>query len=146
MKIIIKLLVFIFLVNCNSSKKDFKLCSGNTRPYYYPALEYKEGFYKIKKYLYDNYHKVESFNNSGIVKIRFHVNCKGQPGNYTLETYSLDYKNMIVDSVITNQLLKLTKDLKEWIPALDEDGNFVNSHKFFAFKLVDGELKDILPK
>ena len=47
---------------------------------------------------------------------------------------------------ITKQLLNISKTLDDWIPAYDEDGNSVNSHKFFAFKIVNGKLIDILPK
>jgi len=122
------------------------LCSGKTHPYYYPTLEYKGGFYEIKKHYYSNYKAIELPNNTGIVKISFNINCNGKPGNYFLETYSLDYKNIVITKKITEQLLSLTKSLNDWIPAYDEDGNSVNSHKFFAFKIVNGILTDILPK
>jgi hypothetical protein len=51
-----------------------------------------------------------------------------------------------INTQITAQLLELTKGLKYWIPAKDDDEKIVNSHKFFAFKIVNGQLVDILPK
>ena len=146
MKIIISWLSFIFFISCNSGNNDFKLCLGIKHPYYSPTLEYTGGFYAIKKNFYSNYKNVKSLNDSGIVKIRFQINCSGKSGNYSIETYSLDYKRNIIDAKIKGQLLSLTKDLTKWIPAHNENGENVNSHKFFAFKIIDGSLKDILPK
>lgn len=89
---------------------------------------------------------IESTKDNGIVRIRFNINCRGESGNFEIETYSLDYKSNRVNNKITKQLIVLTKNLKDWIPATNEEGEKVNSHKFFAFKIINGKLEDILPK
>ena len=58
----------------------------------------------------------------------------------------MGYESNVMSKKITKQLLNISKTLDDWIPAYDEDGNSVNSHKFFAFKIVNGKLIDILPK
>ena len=146
MRIIINFLICICFLSCSKNTEKFELCSGEKRPYYYPSLKYKGDFYEIKKHYYSNYKTIESLNNNGIVKIRFNINCKGESGNYFLETYNMDYKSILMSENITKQLLNLTKDLNDWIPAYNVDGNSINSHKFFAFKIVKGVLTDILPK
>ena len=149
MKTLIKLLLFYFLTSCssgNSGNSEFKLCSGMKRPYYYPTLEYKGNFYKIKSHFFNNYKTIQLPNNNGIVKIRFNINCKGETGNFFINTYSLNYKNITMNKEITEQLLNLTKGLKNWIPARNEESENINSHKFFAFKIIKGVLIDILPK
>lgn len=146
MKKNIYLLSFLILINCKSNDSDFKLCQGSLHPYYYPELEYKGGFYEIKKYFYSEYEQIEDGRNTGIVRIRFNINCNGESGNYEVETCNLDYKNKKMNKKIIKQLLKLTKNLTNWIPAKNEDGAFINSHKFFAFKIVNGKLEDVLPK
>ena len=147
MKIIANFLLFFLLFNCcSSNKRDFELCSGKKHPYYHPNLEYSGGFHEIKKHFYDNYKDIGVPNDTGIVKIRFNVNCKGESGDFYTETYNLDYKGITIDEKVTKQLLDLTKTLNDWIPAYNEDGNSINSHKFFAFKILDGKLIDILPK
>jgi hypothetical protein len=146
MKITIKLFLLYFLTSCSSGNSEFKLCSGIKRPYYFPTLEYKGDFYKIKNHFFNNYTTIQLPNNNGIVKIRFHVNCKGETGNFFTDTYSLDYKKTTINKDITEQLLNLTKSLKDWIPARNEEGENINSHKFFAFKIIKGDLIDILPK
>ena len=146
MKILIKLLLFCLLLSCNSNKSEFKLCSGSKRPYYYPTLKYEGNFYKIKNHFFNNYKTIQFPNSNGIVKIRFNINCKGETGNFFIDTYSLDYKNKTINKEITEQLLNLTKDLKDWVPARNDEGEMINSHKFFAFKIIEGKLIDILPK
>ncbi len=136
----------ICLFGCNKNNVKFELCPGKKHPYYYPNLRYNGDFYEIKAHYYNNYRTISLPNNTGVVKIMFSVNCKGKSGNYFLETYSLNYNNIIINKKITEQLINLTKTLNDWIPALDEDGESVNSHKFFAFKIIDGKLTDILPK
>jgi hypothetical protein len=141
------LIVLIILLNaCNSSNDKFKLCSNEKHPYYYPTLNYEGGFYEIKKHYYDKYKNIQSDKNTGIIRIQFQVNCRGETGNYKIASYSLDYKLETINKQINDQLLLLTKDLKDWIPAVDDKGESIDSHKFFAFKVINGKLVDILPK
>jgi hypothetical protein len=140
------------LVNIASAQSDsvFALCgSGKTWPYYNPNLTYYGNFRAIKKYYAQSY-ETEKFlkldNNSGIVRIQFVVNCKGQSGNFVIESCDYNYKICTINPLIVNSLLELTKSLNGWIPAINEEGESQNSHKFFAFKIVKGVIEDILPK
>jgi hypothetical protein len=146
MKNVISYIICICLFSCNKNTDKFELCPGKKWPYYHPTLKYQGGFYEIKKHYYNNYKSIDSPSNTGIVKISFNINCEGQSGNYLIETYSLKYNNVSISKKITKQLLDLTKTLIYWIPASNEDGDTVNSHKFFAFKIVNGKLTDILPR
>jgi hypothetical protein len=147
MRKLVKLFLIITFLSCNpNTNLEFKLCSGGKRPYYYPTLEYKGGFYIVKKHFFDNFKASNYLNNTGIVKIRFDVNCKGETGNFMIDTYNMNYRATIINDEITKQLLYLTKELKNWIPAQNDKGETINSFKFFTFKLSDGKLVDILPK
>ena len=146
MKILINVAIMVVLYGCSSANSDFELCDGNLYPYYYPELKYKGEFYAIKRSFYDQYKIIESANNSGIVRIQFHVNCKGVSGNFEVETYDLTYRKNTIDNQIVAQLLQLSKELNGWVPGVNEDGETINSHKFLAFRIVNGELIDILPK
>lgn len=103
---------FLVFLSCSDNDSKFELCPVETRPYYDPILNYKGGFYEIKKIFFDHYEAVYLPNNNGIVKVIFNINCKGKAGNYTLETYSLNYKNIEINENITSQILKLTKSLE----------------------------------
>lgn len=135
------------LFSCNTkSSNDFALCWGSVYPYYNPDLKYEGDFYAIKEHFTTNFQKVNSQPNHGVVRIRFQVNCKGQAGNYQIETYNYNFQKDSVHAAITEQLLSLTQQLQAWIPAKNKEGEEVNSHKFFAFHIKNGELIDIMPK
>lgn len=144
MKLITVFIVLCF--SCNSNIESFDLCTNTTKPYYYPSLKYKGDFYEIKTHYYTNF--IPTTNGyTGFVKISFQVNCRGETGNYTMDRYTLDYKRNPLGAKVSEQFLHLTKELKDWIPARDEEtGEQIDSHKFFMFKLKNGELVDVLPK
>lgn len=147
MKFVLILFFPILFFSCSNSSNEFELCGlGILRPYYYPQLNYEGEFYAIKEAYKEKYREVISLNNTGIIKIRFHVNCQGETGNFLVETYSLDYEPYTLDVQISDQLLKITQGLNGWIAAIDEDGETVNSHKFLSFRVVDGKIINILPK
>lgn len=149
MKVRNLLISLIFFISCNFScnKNDsFRLCHKKKYPYYYPSLGYVGGFYEVKKHFNKGYEEIKGENNSGVVRIKFLVNCKGEIGNLEVETYSLSYEKTSLNMKIVEQFINLIEDLKDWIPAIDDKGERVDSFKFYAFKIVDGELKEILPK
>lgn len=152
----LKLLFIITCIFCPSllfsQEKEtvFTLCDdGKTFPYYYPDLEYKGGFWDIKQHFQSGY-PTSQFrvleNNTGIITLQFNVNCTGQIGNFSIQQCDLDYQPTILDSNVTNYFLIKMKTLSNWIPAKDKEGNTVNSHKFFSFRVNEGVLTEILPK
>ena len=135
-----------------SQEKDmlFSLCDdGKTYPYYYPELEYKGGFWEIKQHFVMDY-PMEQFqalnNNTGILTVKFNVNCKGETGDFSLQFCDFNYHAIKINQEIIDYLLNKTKTLDNWIPGQDEEGNVVNSHKFFSFRIKEGVLLEILPK
>ena len=135
-----------------SQEKDttFKLCEqSKTYPYYYHELSYQGGFWEIKQHYISKYPTLtfqKLKNNTGIITIQFKVNCEGQTGDFTILQCDLNYQPMSLNKEITTHFLNETKKLKNWIPGKDEEGNNVNSHKFFSFRIKDGVLLEILPK
>jgi len=148
--IIIAILVLSFSLFSQEKEENFTLCDSiGLWPYYNPTLKYQGGFWEIKQQFKTTCptNKFKNLkNNTGIVTIQFKVNCKGEIGNFKLQQCDLNYQPTLLDKKITTYLLSQTKQLKNWIPAIDEDGNTVNSHKFLSFKLKEGVLLEILPK
>lgn len=144
------LFLIVLLFNSSYSQNIFSLCGDKKiYPYYNPELKNKKEFNEIKEYFFANfstskYKKIKQ--NSGVVIIQFQVNCEGKSGNFLITTCNLDYIENKVNTKITEQLKKLTSELKDWIPAKNENGELVNSHKFYAFKIINGVLIEIMPK
>lgn len=119
-------------------------------PYYYPKLGYEGDFWAVKKYIYEGMAGQDFMalpHNTGLVSVHFWVNCRGQAGDFKTVCYGFDYKPVLVDERIVRHLLALCRGLRGWIPArLEGDGQAVNSHKFFTFRIDHGQLVDILPQ
>jgi hypothetical protein len=148
--IVITLLLISPLLFSQEKGTSFTLCDSiSVRPYYYPKLTYQGGFWEIKQHFNSTY-PTDEFkalkNNSGIITVQFKVNCNGEIGDFKIQQCDLNYQLITLNKKITSYFLTKTKLLKNWIPAKDEDGNTVNSHKFFSFRLKDGVLLEILPK
>jgi hypothetical protein len=124
------------------------LCGiGIKKPYYYTGLGYKGEIYAIKKIFELDYRPLlDSEGNDGIIRISFDVNCKGVAGNFKMEQYTLDYKAAIIDEKISSQILMIVKSLNNWLPGKNDEGQYVNSFMFLSFRIVNGEIQEILPK
>ena len=129
---------------------SFELCGeGKMHPYYYPELKYEGDFHAIKQHFemaYDSKPFRNLDNTSGVLTVQFQVNCKGQTGNFIVKMVDFDFKSIEMNEQLVHEILVLTKKLNRWIPANNEEGELVNSHKFISFKLVDGIILDIFPK
>ena len=151
-----KSILIIISLTCSSllfsqvKTDSFKLCDKvGVWPYYNPDLTYKGGFWEVKQ-VYQAEYPLATFqklrNNSGIITIQFLVNCKGETGYFKIQQCDLNYQPTTLNQSIVDYFLSKTKTLKNWEPAKGEKGNVVNSHKFFSFRLKNGQLLEILPK
>lgn len=81
---------------------------------------------------------------SGWIRIRFIVNCKGESGRFRLTASNSQYQKQAFDPKITDQLLSITQSLKGWkpLPNLDDPRDY---YQYLTFKIENGALKEILP-
>ncbi len=135
-----------------SQEKDssFELCGDSLCwPYYHPDLTIRGDFWKVKEHYKKDYPIVlfkNLKNNTGIITVSFKVNCKGETGDFSAQQCDFNYKPNLVNEQIVDYFLSKSKTLSGWIPGKDEGGNVVNHHKFFSFRVKEGELIQILPK
>lgn len=126
---------------------DFQLCNKyihkNLNVYYAGGTSYKGGIYKIRKELTPKYIRPKE-QESGIIRIRFVVNCQGKTGNFEVLELDGDYKEKEFVSNIPEQLLSFTKELNDWVPG-KFSGKNVDTYKFLTFKIKDSEITEIFP-
>jgi len=144
MKKIVYILILTTLIACNNS--EFELCGlGITKPYYYTGLSYKGGVYEIETQVSQAFEKVKT-NSTGIAKIRFKINCKGNIGDLEYEEYDLNYMKTNLNDSIEILLTQSITNLTDWIPGKNSDNQNINSHSFLSFRIIEGEITEILPK
>jgi len=81
---------------------------------------------------------------SGMIRIRFMVNCKGQTGRFRMISSGYDYKEKQFNKKITTQLMTITKSLTGWKILTDKKVP-KDYYQYLLFKITDGQIKEILP-
>ena len=126
---------------------DFSLCNTESKVKQYfndsRGLEYKGEFIAIEKAFRQKYQPVPS-QKSGLIRIRFIVNCQGESGRFRLSAMDWNYQPQEFDEVITSQLLQITKGLNGWMPKT-VNGELSDYYQYLTFTIEEGNLTEIMP-
>jgi hypothetical protein len=134
-------------------KKDFQLCRPNIDAQYY-SFEANDSNYDgdkivIEKEFKEKYKSENVKKESGLIRIRFIVNCKGETDRFRLNGMDENYQDKFFDKSITDQLLQIAKSLKGWIPKnFTLKTGVISSYDYYQyliFKIKDGQITEILP-
>lgn len=125
---------------------DFQLCNDYTYQYFNDSkgLLYKGDKPAIDKAFLENYNEDIVAQESGLVRIRFVVNCKGEADRYRLLGMDNNYNQKTFNRNITDQLLSITKGLKGW-GVKKIRGKNIDYYQYLIFVLKDGKITKILP-
>lgn len=133
----------------HDSEKDddaFIPCGAQDRILQYYAFQEKT--YQGEKYAlhekFFNKYKAVNTNTSGLLRIRFVVNCKGAAGRFRLLAMNKNYEKVALDTAITSQLLEITKSLQGWKPMMYQNQSF-DYYQYLIFKIEKGRLIEIMP-
>lgn len=128
--------------------KNFRLCNGenNIIQYFNNAngLEYSGEKLAIIKVFRENYDADKAKKESGLIRIRFIVNCQGRTDRFRLIGMDEDYNIKQFDKSITNQLLEITQGLSGWKPK-KVGGVHKDYYQYLIFKIHEGNITKILP-
>lgn len=146
--------MFIFmlftLVSFSQDSLKFVKCPNmKTYPYYAFGVLNEQSFPSIKKYFREEYDadKMKLLEkNSGIVTVRFAINCEGESGEFEAFSCDFDYVPNEISPEILNYFLTKTKQLGGWKIPIHEETGTSNAHKFYSFRILNGELTEILPR
>lgn len=81
---------------------------------------------------------------TGLIRIRFVVNCKGETGRFRLQGMDQDYNEHDFPPELTEQLLQITRLATGWklLPNPEEAKDY---YQYLIFKIEEGHLTEILP-
>ncbi|ADR21325.1 hypothetical protein MATR_10460 [Marivirga tractuosa] len=128
----------------------FKLCytDDEVRQYFNfsKGVQYRGEKPAIIQYFKENYQNVDS-DQSGLLRIRFIVNCHGDTGRFRLKGMNAEYQEMEFDAKISDQILELTKKMEGWLPIEMEemDNMTLDYYQYLIFKIDRGEIIEIMP-
>lgn len=126
----------------------FEVCNEVLAVQYYAFgqnLPYEGDKYEIEKAFNGKYKTPENSNESGLVRIRFMVNCKGESGRFRMMAMDENYNEKIFDNKIADQLMEITKGLKGWRQMNGKNGKPRDYYVYLVFKIRDGEVVQIMP-
>ena len=126
---------------------NFKLCfsENQVRQYFNfgRGLQYEGEKKALVEHFFKQYKPVDT-DQSGLIRVRFIVNCKGETGRFRLIEADENYQKTKFDERITQQLLTLTKSLKGWKPQADEYAER-DFYQYLVFKIKNGDLIEMMP-
>lgn len=125
----------------------FEICGGddNVAQYFHfsQGLQIVGEQRAIQDTFQEDYQPVD-LDQSGWIRIRFIVNCKGETGRFRLTGSDENYAAFEFDPMITEQLLRITQKLKGWAIHENQYGS-LNYYQYLVFVMEKGEIKEILP-
>lgn len=130
----------------NLDDPDFILCKEKNIKQYFnfvKGFQYNGEKIALINSFKDNYKHVEN-KESGLIRIRFIVNCKGQTDRYRLISMDNNYQPKVFSESITTQLMTITKSLTGW-KKLPDDTTPQDYYQYLIFKINNGHLIEILP-
>lgn len=134
--------------NDQIDKLDFKVCNGDNKILQYfnlgegPVYSGEKSF--ILKTFKSNFKPITDKKESGLIRIRFVVNCEGKAGRFRVLQSDYDYQEKEFDEEIVSQLLNITKEIENW-EVFKRNEVPIDYYMYLIFKITDGQLKEILP-
>lgn len=127
--------------------EEFELCSSKRIYQYFNnsgGFEYEGEKLSIEKVFAERYKSNIIKNETGLIRIRFVVNCDGETDRFRLISVDNNYHKKVFHQSITSQLLHITQNLKGWKKKIYK-GKVINYYQYLTFKIEDGQIKEILP-
>jgi hypothetical protein len=127
---------------------DFTICNGNDNIIQYFNIGegpvYKGEKSEILKTFKSKFESISGEDQSGLIRIRFVVNCEGKAGRFRVLQSDYEYQEKDFNEKIVSQLLNITKQINNW-EILYKAGKPVDYYMYLIFKITDGQLTEILP-
>ncbi|MCX6214015.1 hypothetical protein [Spirosoma sp.] len=143
-------LVRILSPNETCQPAAFQTCSTCFQPLWNTTpLSYTSRQYELNKLLSNYYQPVSQKEQSGLLTIKFVVNCAGQAGLFDVKGFGDDYCPKAFASQLTDQLLSICRNYiaaRSFLhPGKESDDLTRDTAVSLTLRLKDGHITDILP-
>lgn len=122
----------------------FRPCSDylSLESYQSNLVFHQNGQYAMNDFFLSQYQLVDDVS-SGIVSIRFMVNCNGQIGRFHLYQVDEQFRKTQFDLALIRQVLELTAQLNAWQAAIQTRTQRRDSYKHLKFRFKNGKLLEV---
>lgn len=129
-------------INSNVKAEEFSPCHDHPIYQYYQInTGYVGGKRAIKSELESTF-PVNTLMESGLLTIRFVVNCKGETGIFQSKMIDSSLQEVDISNKDLTQIYAAISALYKWVPGRVRDQRADSYHQI-SFKLLDGEVIDI---
>lgn len=114
----------------------------------YPYFSFQHGrLHEIRQVVEREYKPISIAGQSGLIRFKFIVNCRGEAGRFEMLTVDENYQKFTFSHQITNQLSAICQNkLTNWEPGkTNHDQTPVDTFCLLTFRLKDGLITDIFP-
>lgn len=127
---------------------NFEICNGDDQILQYFNLGkgpvYVGEKSKILEIFKARYNHLTNKKQSGLIRIRFVVNCKGKADRFRVIQSNYNYKETQFDQEIVTQIKEITKGIENWEILLKNEVP-VDYYMYLIFKITNGQIIEILP-
>ncbi len=133
--------------NPKEDDKNFVVCEEEEVKQYHNfslGFQYKGEKYELDRAFEQAYQSKIIKGESGLIRIRFIVNCRGETGRFRVMGMNENYEPKAFDAPITKQLLRITQSLTGWkvLPNAEKPEDY---YQYLIFKIKEGQLIEIMP-
>ncbi len=115
----------------------FEPCTSNIQEYYGTDAGYKAERYGIRKVISEPINQLDFPNISGLIVVRFVINCKNEIGYFRIKTVDQDYKKVEISTDLQKKIIAIIQQLNDW------NGKNEDSYYQIQIKLKNGKVEDI---
>lgn len=134
--------------DASQDDSTFTLCDAEHRVIQYfndtKGLLYQGGKPAIDSAFAQNYRSKSSWDDNGLVRIRFIINCTGKTDRFRLLAMDYNYQPIEFPTRVTDQLMEITQNLDGWKTKSLKDTP-VDYYQYLIFKIQNGKIINILP-
>lgn len=131
----------------NRDNPEFYLCDEkNIMEYYQVNPKYGEGLKSIRLYFEPFLNELNQFIHvqSGLITIRFIINCKGDTDRFRVVGVDENYKSITLTTELKQYVIDTVKKMDKWQPGFYSNQYF-DAYYTLSLKIRNGQIVDMLP-
>lgn len=124
---------------------NFKRCSDYRPRGYYSSIGFNifdNNKAHFKRFFQSNF-KSSHYTDSGMLNLRFIINCKGEVGDMEVNQLNNDYQLTEMNNDLVEEIIQLTAKKENWVISNNKSNN--DKYMYLIFRLEDGKITEILP-